>query len=145
MVTQRQHIASSVVGLISVTEIIDSWRGVNLIISETKTIGHRASAHACPQMTNWLKTCYTPSRLGGKKSINSFVNMGPRFKYLPKGYCYLIMLLVFYRMQPFICIANRNRHIGISSHWKFSICKDQQNKIAVGYTWPSIFTSVQAL
>ena len=49
MVTRPKNNASSVVGLIFVTEIIDNWRAAKSIMSGTKTRGHRASAHACPQ------------------------------------------------------------------------------------------------
>ena len=48
--TRRQNSASSVVGLIFVTEMIDNWRAVKAIMPEKKTRGHRASAHAYPQM-----------------------------------------------------------------------------------------------
>ena len=74
-----------------------------------------ASAHACPQMTKWLKTCYSTSRSGGKKKkpFNSILKMDPCFKCLPKGFNY---------------IANRNRQTGLSSDWNFLIWKGQQNK-----------------
>ena len=48
-----------------------------------------------------------------KKTFSSILNMGPLFKYLPKGYCCTLMLLVLHKMQPFNGIVNRNRHIGI--------------------------------
>ena len=47
-------------------------------------------------------------------------------------------------MQPLIHISKRNRCIRISCDWNFPICKGQQNKIAVGYTWPSVLSSAQA-
>ena len=120
MATWRQNSASLVVGLIFITEMIDNWQAVKSIMSATKTRGHRASAHACPQTIKWLKTYYAPSRSGGKNPFNSILNMGPCFKYLPKGYCYMLMLSVLYKMQPFNCMVNRNRHIGIFFWLKFS-------------------------
>ena len=69
-----------------------------------------------------------------KNPFKFIVNMGPRFKYLPKGYRYMLMLSVFYKMQPFNGIINGNLHIGFLLIEIFQICKGQQNKIAVGYT-----------
>ena len=56
--------------------------------------------------------------------------------YLPKakGYCYLLMLPVFYKCSHFNYIVNCICHIGLSSVWNFPICKGHQNKITVGYT-----------
>ena len=89
MVTRSQNSANSVVGLIFVTDMIDDWRAVKSIMSETKTKCHRASAHGCLQTTKWLKTFDAPSRSSWKNPFNSILNMGPRFKYLPKGYYYI--------------------------------------------------------
>ena len=90
MVTQRQNSASSVVGLIFVTEIIDNWRAVKSIMPEMNATGHCASAYACPQTIKRLKTyLYAPSRSGGKILKThltlslKLLNMGPHFKYLP--------------------------------------------------------------
>ena len=56
-----------------------------------------------------------------KQTLNSILKMGPRFKYLPKGYHYMLMLSVFCKMLPFNRIVNRNLHIGLSSDWNFPI------------------------
>ena len=52
--------------------------------------------------------CTLPDRVKIHPFI-SILNMGPRFKYLPKGSFYLFMLPVFYIMQPFYGWKVRNR------------------------------------
>ena len=54
MVSRHQNSASSVVGLIFITNMIDNWRAVKSIMSATKTRGHRTSTHTNPQTKTWF-------------------------------------------------------------------------------------------
>ena len=93
------------VGLVFVTDMIDSWRAVQLLMYEMKTMVSLeviTQAHNVHRRQNgWKPIMHLPDWVENNQFISIF-NMGPHFKYLHKEYCYLLMLCIQHLFNTWI-------------------------------------------
>ena len=116
MVTQRQNSTSSVVGLICVTDMIDSWRALKSIVSVKKTmVSLEVTAQVLILVQRLQNLLCTFQIVWGKKhlTLSSTWALASNICLMDTATCSCYQH--FIKCSHFNYIPNRNRHIELSS------------------------------